>query len=60
MKIHTHCPVCGKIAFPSRAAAAATRARMSERLRIYECPAGKGWHLTKQARDWMKEGRGGR
>ncbi|HEX5997388.1 MAG TPA: hypothetical protein VFY84_19785 [Jiangellales bacterium] len=46
------CANCGKKLYPSRLAAIRSALYGSGQsgipLRVYHCPAGPGWHLTKQ------------
>lgn len=48
------CPACGKHAYPNEYAAygaALRRSRSVGPLRVYACPEGHGWHITKR-RTW--------
>ena len=49
-----HCPYCDKVAYPSekdaKDGAREVAARGLGHSWAYECPKGKGWHLTSQPR----------
>ena len=50
-----HCPYCDKIGYPSekdaKDAARELVAKGKGHLWTYECPKGKGWHLTSHPRN---------
>ena len=55
MSDYPRCPVQGKTAYPSRAAAERQRSRLHARLRFYYCPHGcRAWHLTHERRERMR------
>jgi hypothetical protein len=42
------CPACGKRSFSSRQAARRACRTLSNRIRVYLCPACHGFHITSQ------------